>query len=82
MMNYKEMAHLVSKVWVNSDDIMQLCNCGKNNAIKIRKDIEKSILNSGKCIPPSMTKHVPTRLVLEYIGLDENYIFEMASKQI
>lgn len=79
-MNYKEMANLVTKVWINSEDIMRLCNCGKNSAIKIRQDIEKSIKESGKIIPHSMTKSVPTKLVLEYVGLDEDYIFKMASR--
>lgn len=79
-MNYAEMKDIISKVWINSDDIMKICNCGKNTAIKIRKDIEKTIVDSGKLVPPSMIKYVPTSLVLDYIGLDENYIFEMASK--
>ena len=43
-MNYKEMMELISKVWINSNDIMKLCNCGKNTAIKIRQDIEKNIV--------------------------------------
>ena len=34
-MNYKEMLEIVSKVWINSNDIMKLCNCGKNTANKI-----------------------------------------------
>ena len=79
-MNYKEMLEIVSKVWINSNDIMKLCNCGKNTANKIRQDIEKIIINNGKVIPPSVVKYVPTKLVLEYIGLDEDYIFKMASR--
>ena len=79
-MNYKEMMELISKVWINSNDIMKLCNCGKNTAIKIRQDIEKNIVEEGKLVPPSMTKYVPTKLVLEYIGLDEDYIFKMAAR--
>ena len=79
-MNYKEMAHVVSKVWINSDDIMKICNCGKNTAIQIRQDVEKTITESGKLVPPSMTKYVPKKLVLEYIGLDEDYIFKMAAR--
>lgn len=78
-MNYKEMMELISKVWINSNDIMKLCNCGKNTAIKIRQDIEKNIVEEGKLVPPSMTKYVPTKLVLEHIGLDEDHIFKMAS---
>ena len=79
-MNYIEMANIASKVWINSNDIMKICHCGKNTAIKIRQDIEKYITKSGKLVPPSMVKYVPTKLVLDYIGLDENYIFEMATK--
>ena len=78
-MNYKELIELISKAWMNSNDIMKLCNCGKNTAVKIRKDIEKAIMDEGKVVPPSMTKYVPTKLVLNYIGLDEEYIFKMAS---
>lgn len=79
-MNYKEMLEIVSKVWINSNDIMRLCNCGKNTANKIRQDVEKIIIDNGKVIPPSVVKYVPTKLVLEYIGLDEDYIFKMASR--
>ena len=79
-MSYKEMAEMVTKVWINSDVIMRLLNCGKNSAIKIRESIEKEIIDSGKLIPPSMTKYVPTKLVLERVGLDANYILEMASR--
>lgn len=74
------MAHVVSKVWINSNDIMKLCNCGKNTANKIRQDVEKIIVDNGKVIPPSVVKYVPTKLVLEYIGLDEDYIFKMVSR--
>lgn len=79
-MNYKEMLEIVSKVWINSNDIMKLCNCGKNTANKIRQDVEKIIVDNGKVILPSVVKYVPTKLVLEYIGLDEDYIFKMVSK--
>ena len=79
-MNYKEMAAMLTQVWINSDGIMQLCNCGKNTAIKIRQEVEKEITENGKFIPPSMTKYVPTKLVLDYIGLDVDYIFKMAEK--
>ena len=79
-MNYKEMLEIISKVWINSSDIMRLCNCGRNTANKIRHDVAKIITDSGKVIPPSVVKYVPTKLVLEYIGLDEDYIFKMASR--
>ena len=79
-MNYKEMLSIISKPWVNVEDIMKLCNVGRNNATKIRQSIEKSIKESGKLVPASMTKYVPTKLLLEYVNLDEDYIIKMANK--
>lgn len=78
-MNYKELLDIISKPWIDTNGIMQLAQCGKNSAIKIRWDIEKSILNSGLKLPKSNKRHVPTKLVLEYLGLDVEYIKNMAS---
>ena len=78
-MNYKEMKELIMMPWIDTNGIMKLAQCGKNNAIKIRSEIEKNILNSGFKIPMARVKKVPTRLVLEFLGLDENYIIQMAS---
>lgn len=78
-MNYKELAELISKVWSTNEDIMKLCGCGLNNAAKIRQEIEQKMEDAGKKIPPSMSKHIPTRLLVEHLGLDENYIFKMAN---
>lgn len=78
-MNYKELLDIISKPWIDTNGIMQLAQCGKNSAIKIRWDIEKSILDSGLKLPKSNKRHVPTKLVLEYLGLDVEYIKNMAS---
>ena len=78
-MNYKEMEQLILKPWIDTYGIMQLAECGKNTAIKIRLEIEKHIIDSGLRIPIARKKKVPTRLVLKYLGLDENYIIQMAS---
>lgn len=78
-MNYKELLDIISKPWIDTNGIMQLAQCGKNSAIKIRWDIEKSILDSGLKLPKSNKRHVPTKLVIEYLGLNESYIINMAS---
>ena len=78
-MSYKEMEKLILKPWIDTYGIMQLAECGKNTAIKIRMEIEQSIINSGLKVPIARKKKVPTRLVLEYLGLDENYILQMAN---
>lgn len=77
-MNYKDLLELVVKPWVDTYQIMAIAQCGKNSATKIRMEIEQSIIESGKKLPVSNKKHVPTKLVLEYLNLDLNYIKEMA----
>ena len=59
---------------------MELAQCGRYSATKVRTDIEKKIRNMGKNLPTSSRKSVPTKLVLEYLGLDEEYIYNMAKK--
>lgn len=51
-----------------------------NNTTSIRNEIEQQIIDGGKKVPKSLSKCVPTHLVLEYLGLDANYICEMANK--
>lgn len=78
-MSYKQLLSIISKPWVTTEDIMQIAACGRNTATQIRWDIEKIIIDSGKKLPVSNKKHVPTRLVLNYLGLDEEYIKNMSS---
>ena len=79
-MSYIEMRELVSKVWLDVDDIMRLAQCGKHSATAIRNEIEEQILASGKKVPIASRKCVPTKLVLEYLGLDIDYICNMAER--
>jgi len=78
-MNYKDMEEIILKPWIDTDGIMKLAECGKNTAIKIRTDIEKNIIDSGLRVPIARKKKIPTRLVLEYLGLDTDYIIQMAN---
>ena len=79
-MDYKEMSKIISKPWVDTDDIMVIACCSKNSATKIRVEIEQKILDSGKRLPLSSRKYIPTKLLLEYLGLDIDYIFNMANR--
>ena len=79
IITYDELNNLISKIWLTTKDIMIIGNCGKTEATKVRKDIEQQILDMGKKIPISNTKHVPTELVLNYYGFDVEYIKKMAS---
>lgn len=80
-MNYLEIFAIIAKPWVSTDDIMKIANCGKNTATKIRNEVEEEIALQGKKVPPSSPILVPTNMVLDYLGLDENYIYNMALKQ-
>ena len=78
-MTYKDILKIALCPWIDIYGIMQLADCGKSTASKIRTEVENKILESGKKLPKSNKKHVPTKLVLDYLGLDENYIIKMAS---
>lgn len=79
-MDYVEMKELISKVWLDVDDIMRLAQCGKHSATNIRNEIEDQIVASGKKVPTGVRKCVPTKMVLDYLGLDIDYICTMAER--
>ena len=80
-MDYLNLYKLIQKPWIDTNGIMLLAQCGKYSATKIRVDIENKILDSGKKLPLSSRKNVPTKMVLDYLGFDEDYIYSMASKE-
>ena len=53
-----------------------------DSAIKIRNNIENEINKSGKILPTGKTIVVPMKNVVDYLGLDLNYIIEMASTEL
>ena len=74
-MSYKEIINVIQKPWVDVEGIMQVAQCGKYSATRIRTEIEEQIIASGKKIPSSCRKRVPTKLLLDYLGLNEAYIY-------
>lgn len=79
-MDYKEMSKLIEKPWIDVDGIMKIARCGKYSATRIRTELEEQIIASGKKIPSSCKKRVPTKLLLDYLGLNEDYIYSMANR--
>ena len=78
-MSYEETLNILNKLWLDSSDIQKLLNCGKDSARKIRDNIAKIIKSKGYELPLGKNKKVSTKEVIEYLGLDINYIIEMAS---
>ena len=79
-MSYLELFQIVSKPWASIKEISLIANCGRDAAIKIRNKIEE-ILKEGKKIPKGKTIVVPTEKVLEYLGLNIDYIVSMADTE-
>lgn len=80
-MTYNMLYEKVLKLWSNTNDIMIIANCGRNSAIKIRQSIETQIEKEGKKLPQCSPLVIPTKRVLDHLGLDERYIFEMAMNE-
>lgn len=81
-MSYKEIINVIQKPWIDVEGIMKIAQCGKYSATRIRSEIEEQIIASGKKIPSSCRKRVPTKLLLDYLGLNEDYIYSMASRMV
>lgn len=70
-------AKVLMKDWLGNYDIMILAECGINKAIEIKKNIQLEIASEGKLFSNLVHK----KRVLNYLGLDENYIYKQATIQ-
>lgn len=80
-MSYKALSEIIIKPWIDIKGIKLLACCGRNSAINIRKKVEEEIIKKGNLLPQSSPIVVPTKEVLNCLGLDANYIIEMALKE-
>ena len=80
-MSYTKLYSIISKPWIDTNEICILCNCSLCNAIKIRKEVEVKVKEMGKRIPISTHKVVPTKVALDYLCIDEEYVYQMACKE-
>lgn len=78
-MNYKKMYEILSKPWLDVKDIQSITSCGRDKSSKIRDEIIEIINKNGKKIPQSRRKIVPTNYVIEYLGLELDFIKKMAN---
>lgn len=81
-MSYLELYKIISKPWASIEEIRKIANCGRDSAIKIRNNIENEINKSGRILSTGKTIVVPMKNVVDYLGLDLNYIIEMASTEL
>lgn len=81
-MSYLELYQLISKPWASVKEISLIANCGRDSAIKIRNMIEQEIIKDGKRLPIGKAIVVPTKKVIEFLGLDLDYIVSMANTEV
>ena len=75
---YGELFAVISKQWANVNDIKQLCGNGRDEARKIRNEIETNIISKGKKILTGKEKKVPMSKVIDYLNMDIDHIAKMA----
>lgn len=80
-MSYNRMLKIIMQPWLTIEDIQELSNCSRNAATTILQTIEDKVIKSGKMLPLTKTRIVPTKMVLELLCLNEDYIYSMAIKE-
>ncbi len=73
-MEAKETLELISKQWCNLNDLMRLTQVGKNNALKIRKEIKGELENEGYVLPKNL---LPMCEVVKKLKINIGYLQKM-----
>jgi len=76
-MNARETLNLISKQWCNINDLMKLAEIGKNNAIKLRREIKNELLLKGYTLP---SNQLPMNEVVNKLKININYLEKMAKE--
>lgn len=78
-MDARETLKLISKQWCNLEDLMKLAEIGKNNAVKLRKEIKQDLINQGYTLP---NNRLPMIEVVNKLKININYLEKMAKENI
>lgn len=78
-MDARETLKLISKQWCNLDDLMKLAEIGKNNAVKLRKEIKQNLINQGYTLP---NNRLPMIEVVNKLKININYLEKMAKENL
>ena len=76
-MDARETLKLISKQWCNLDDLMKLAEIGKNNAVKLRREIKNDLINRGYTLP---NNRLPMIEVVNKLKININYLEKMAKE--
>ena len=68
-MNSNEILKVISKQWCSLEDLKKLTGLGKNNLLKLKRDIKNNLNNNS--IP---NKLLPMNEVVKYLNIDIPYL--------
>lgn len=80
-MIYSELFKVCSKSWLDINDIKNIANCGRDKANEIADTIIKEINNSGKRVPHTKKKIIPTDYLIDYLDIDIDFVMKMAKNE-
>ena len=78
-MDASETLKLISKQCCNLDDWMKLAEIGKNNAVKLRREIKNDLINKGYTLP---NNRLPMIEVVNKLKTKINYLEKMAKEKL
>ena len=78
-MDARETLKLISKQWCNLNDLMLLAEIGKNNAVKLRKEIKQDLINQGYTLP---NNRLPMIEVVNKLKINIYYLEKLAKENL
>lgn len=78
-MDARETLKLISKQWCDLNDLMKLAEIGKNNAIKLRREIRNDLALKGYILP---NNRLPMIEVVNKLKININYLEKMAKENL
>ena len=78
-MDARETLKLISKQWCDLNDLMKLAEIGKNNAIKLRREIRNDLTLKGYIFP---NNRLPMIEVVNKLKININYLEKMSKENL
>ena len=78
-MDARETLKLISKQWCDLNDLMLLAEIGKNNAVKLRREIKNDLTEKGYILP---NNRLPMIEVVNKLKININYLEKMAKENL
>ena len=78
-MNARETLILISKHWCDINDLMKLAEIGKNNAVKLRREIKDELILKVYTLP---NNRLPMIEVVNKFKININYLEKMAKENL